>query len=179
MATPIEMPKLGNTVEECLLARGTSAKGDAVADGRARRRDRDRQGDLRTDRSRRRHAAGDVLRTKATWSRCSPISASSARPARASTPFQPPSGRARRRRAVGSSAQQSRRRAEPRPSAAVPAPPAGRRPSTAPARGASPRDHDFPAGTVAGSGPGGRVLEEDLRRLYLESPRPSSLARQA
>ena len=33
MATPIEMPKLGNTVEECLIARWRRQPGDTVAAG--------------------------------------------------------------------------------------------------------------------------------------------------
>jgi pyruvate dehydrogenase E2 component (dihydrolipoamide acetyltransferase) len=33
MATPVELPKLGNTVEECLLSRWVKRKGDAVAEG--------------------------------------------------------------------------------------------------------------------------------------------------
>jgi pyruvate dehydrogenase E2 component (dihydrolipoamide acetyltransferase) len=38
-------------------------------------------------------------------------------------------------------------------------------------------DHGFHPAGVAGSGPGGRVLEEDLRRLYYSTPRTSSAAR--
>jgi len=33
MATPIEMPRLGNTVEECLLVKWRKQKGDRVAEG--------------------------------------------------------------------------------------------------------------------------------------------------
>src|SRR6185295_15147717 len=33
MATPVEVPKLGNTVEECLVARWCKRKGDAVSAG--------------------------------------------------------------------------------------------------------------------------------------------------
>src|SRR5215475_11318036 len=33
MATPVEMPKLGNTVEECLIARWAKRKGDVVNEG--------------------------------------------------------------------------------------------------------------------------------------------------
>lgn len=33
MATPIEMPKLGNTVEECLIARWYKQEGDTVLEG--------------------------------------------------------------------------------------------------------------------------------------------------
>ena len=33
MATPVEMPKLGNTVEECLLTRWCKHAGDSVVDG--------------------------------------------------------------------------------------------------------------------------------------------------
>src|SRR3974390_114568 len=33
MAKPVEMPKLGNTVEDCLLAKWVKAKGDPVAEG--------------------------------------------------------------------------------------------------------------------------------------------------
>ncbi|MCX6636357.1 MAG: 2-oxo acid dehydrogenase subunit E2, partial [Acidobacteria bacterium] len=35
MATPIEMPRLGNTVEECLLVKWRKQKGDRVAEGEA------------------------------------------------------------------------------------------------------------------------------------------------
>src|SRR3954452_14156919 len=33
MATPVEVPKLGNTVEECLIARWAKRKGDSVLEG--------------------------------------------------------------------------------------------------------------------------------------------------
>src|SRR5579871_1856135 len=33
MATPVEVPKLGNTVEECLVSRWVKGKGDTVAAG--------------------------------------------------------------------------------------------------------------------------------------------------
>src|SRR5947207_13260775 len=33
MATPVEVPKLGNTVEECLIARWAKRKGDSVIEG--------------------------------------------------------------------------------------------------------------------------------------------------
>src|SRR5690348_1540620 len=33
MATPVEMPKLGNTVEECLISRWVKRKGETVASG--------------------------------------------------------------------------------------------------------------------------------------------------
>ena len=33
MATPVEVPKLGNTVEECLVARWCKRKGDPVSAG--------------------------------------------------------------------------------------------------------------------------------------------------
>ena len=33
MATPVEMPKLGNTVEQCLLVAWHKRKGDAVCAG--------------------------------------------------------------------------------------------------------------------------------------------------
>src|ERR1700694_5953200 len=33
MATPVEVPKLGNTVEECLISRWMKRKGDSIAAG--------------------------------------------------------------------------------------------------------------------------------------------------
>src|SRR5580704_11762313 len=33
MATPVEVPKLGNTVEECIIARWCKRKGDTVSAG--------------------------------------------------------------------------------------------------------------------------------------------------
>ena len=46
MATPVEMPKLGNTVEQCLLVAWHKRKGDAVRAGRRSGRDGDRQSHL-------------------------------------------------------------------------------------------------------------------------------------
>jgi pyruvate dehydrogenase E2 component (dihydrolipoamide acetyltransferase) len=39
-------------------------------------------------------------------------------------------------------------------------------------------EHNFHPAAVQGSGPGGRVLESDLRQLYLSTPRVSSVAQQ-
>jgi pyruvate dehydrogenase E2 component (dihydrolipoamide acetyltransferase) len=65
----------------------------------------------------------------------------------------------------------------------VPTGASGGRPAGALTPGLSPRarrfaeDHGFHPASVAGSGPGGRVIEDDLRKLYYSSPRLTSAAR--
>ncbi len=74
MATPIEMPKLGNTVEDCLLARWNKRAGETVAEGEL-------VAEIETDKATfdlTSPVAGTLLATffePATWSRSSPISA--------------------------------------------------------------------------------------------------------
>jgi pyruvate dehydrogenase E2 component (dihydrolipoamide acetyltransferase) len=171
MATPIEMPKLGNTVEDCLLARWNKSAGDSVAEG---------------------ELVAEIETDKATFELTAPLSGTLL-----ATFFHPGDlvpvftnicviG------APGESFDAFRPQAQPAPAvespppaspvataaAASPAPPTSQQSFFSPRARRFAAEHNFHPEHVAGSGPQGRVLEDDLRRLYFESPRPTSLAAQ-
>jgi pyruvate dehydrogenase E2 component (dihydrolipoamide acetyltransferase) len=175
MATPLEMPKLGNTVEDCLLARWNKRAGDTVAEG---------------------ELVAEIETDKATFELTSPVDGTLlatffeagdlvpvftnicviGAPGESVAAFQPQ---------VASAPGTERRSSEPAPSEELaPPPPSGGGPASlsAPQGLYSPRakrfaaEHGFRPEHVAGSGPQGRVLEADLKRLYYESPRPTPLA---
>jgi pyruvate dehydrogenase E2 component (dihydrolipoamide acetyltransferase) len=160
MATPIEMPRLGNTVEECLLVAWRKRKGDLVAEGEL-------IADIETDKANFEIAApvaGTLLEVFSQEGDLVPVLTNIGvigEPGEPVDQFRP--------------AQDWQ--AEP------PAPPdrepvSGTVGQTFPsARGLlSPRarrfaaEHDFHPDEVTGSGPGGRVLESDLKRLYSAAP---------
>jgi len=185
MAIPVEMPKLGNTVEECILAGWKKKKGDSVAEGEI-------LADIETDKATFElpsPAGGTLLELFFGAGSLVPVyanvcvigdpgeSVESFRPAQTAAPA--PAARAP---APAASA---------RAAAAVVAAPAAA-PAASPAAAVyvappqvflSPRarrfaqEHGLVAPTTPGSGPGGRVTEEDLRRIYFGSPRLSPLAR--
>src|SRR6185369_1949543 len=156
MATPVEAPKLGNTVEEVLVARWAKRKGDPVSAG---------------------ELVAEIETDKATFEVTSPVDGTLLEiffeegalvpvftnlfvigdPGESVDSFRPQSGEA----------------------PAVDAPPAAPVFSAAPATSAaapatsfSPRarrfaqEHDFHPASIVGSGPGGRVIEDDLREAY-------------
>lgn len=178
------MPKLGNTVEDCLLASWNKRVGDTVDEG---------------------ELVAEIETDKATFELTSPVGGTLlatffqagdlvpvftnicvvGAPGESVAAFQPQ---------ASSAPATERPSSEPPPSrgedAAVPhqsAPPAAASSGPAalsPQQGFySPRakrfaaEHGFRPEHVAGSGPQGRVLEEDLKRLYYASPRPTPLAR--
>jgi pyruvate dehydrogenase E2 component (dihydrolipoamide acetyltransferase) len=165
MAIPIEMPKLGNTVEECLLVRWNKHPGDRVSAG-------DLIAEIETDKATFELTApveGTILRAFFPEGELVPVFTNICvigSPGESIEQFAP--------QKLAESA-----RAEP----SVPPRPVERRAPVSEA-GFSPRarrfarEHDFYPQAVTGSGPGGRVLEEDLRGLYHASPRSSSLAKQ-
>lgn len=191
MPTPIEMPKLGNTVEECLLARWLKRAGDQVAEGEP-------IADIETDKASYElvaPAAGTLLATffeegdlvpvfttvgviGAPGDDVAPFRGRTAAAAPAETPA--PSAAAASRSTPPPVAAPS--------SSAAPEVSAGRAAGTgtqaadAPAP-LSPRarrfaaEHGFLPAPVAGSGPGGRLLEADVRRAYEAAARPTPLAR--
>jgi pyruvate dehydrogenase E2 component (dihydrolipoamide acetyltransferase) len=173
MATPIEMPKLGNTVEECLISRWRKQAGETVAADEI-------IADIETDKSTfelTTPVAGTLLGVffgdgdlVPVYSNVCVVGAPGEaidefRP-KAPSPESPPPQQA-----------QSVQAASPSRNVAAAAPAPG-----ASSAGLSPRarrfaeEHSFFPEGVVGSGPGGRVLEEDLKQLYYRSPRPSSLA---
>ncbi|MDP2998402.1 MAG: dihydrolipoamide acetyltransferase family protein [Bryobacterales bacterium] len=166
MATPIEMPRLGNTVEECLLAKWRKQKGDRVAEGEV-------IADIETDKATFEIAAptaGTLLDLFFDEGDLVPVLTHICvigEPGEASEPFRP-------RTAAASTPAAPRERADA-PAAPAPEPPGEMRLSPRARRFA--QEHDFHPETAAGSGPAGRVLEADLKSLYSEMPRVSSLAR--
>jgi pyruvate dehydrogenase E2 component (dihydrolipoamide acetyltransferase) len=175
MAIPVEVPKLGNTVEECLIAKWRKHKGDAVSAGEV-------VAEIETDKATFEVTApvdGTVLETFFDEGALVPVFTNLfviGEAGEAVDAFRP----------QGATALASAAATEAAPTATPDAPKADRqvaRPLAAePSGSLSPRarrfaaEHDFHPAAVTGSGPAGRVLEEDLRKQYYESPRVSSLA---
>jgi len=168
MATPVEVPKLGNTVEECLIAKWRKHKGEQVSAGEV-------VVEIETDKATFEVTApadGTVLETFFEEGALAPVftnlfvigaageSVDAFRPQGAAAP------------AVTEAAPAA---APEAPKAARPAPAASSGPLSPRARRFA-AEHDFHPDAVTGSGPGGRLLENDLRQQYYESPRVSSLA---
>jgi pyruvate dehydrogenase E2 component (dihydrolipoamide acetyltransferase) len=170
MATPVEMPKLGNTVEECLIAKWRRQKGDVVSPG-------DIVVEIETDKATFEVPApvgGTLLATFFDEGALVPVYTNIfaiGEPGESIEAFRP-----------GSEARAEA--ATPIVAPEQPAPRVERSPAPlATSAPFSPRarrfvaEHDFHPAAVAGSGPGGRVLEQDLRELYFSSPRLSEAAR--
>jgi pyruvate dehydrogenase E2 component (dihydrolipoamide acetyltransferase) len=160
MATPVEVPKLGNSVEECIIGRWVKRPGDVVAAG-------DVVAEIETDKTTFEVTApvgGKLLATFFEEGAVVPVftnffvvgdageNADAFRPRGASAAGTPVA-------------------------AATPAPIVTAAPLRNGAVRMSPRArrfaevHDFHPTSVAGSGPGGRILEEDIRKLYEARPR--------
>ncbi|MGD0497880.1 MAG: dihydrolipoamide acetyltransferase family protein [Bryobacteraceae bacterium] len=174
MATPVEAPKLGNTVEECLVSQWRKRKGDLVSAG-------DVVVEIETDKAAFEVAApvgGMLLATFFDEGALVPVYTNLfviGEPGEDVEAYRPgavaPGPKGAPSASGGLSAEQE----------------APLTPKTPPAEtggATSPRARRFaeerglnPAG-VPGSGPGGRVLENDLRKLYDSTPRVSSAARQ-
>jgi pyruvate dehydrogenase E2 component (dihydrolipoamide acetyltransferase) len=167
MATPIEMPKLGNEVEECLLARWRTQPGETVSAG---------------------DVLADIETAKASFELTAPADGTLLAVFFGDGDLVPVFTTVGVVGSPGEPIDQFRRQAPgnaPEPPADTPA--ASSRPSvpegaSAPAASApamSPRarrfadDHGFFPSAVAGSGPGGRILEEDLKQLYYRARQPS------
>src|ERR1019366_4785436 len=175
MAIPVEVPKLGNTVEECLIAKWRKHKGEHVSAGEV-------VAEIETDKATFEVTApadGTVLETFFEEGALVPVFTTlfvMGEPGENVDAFRP----------QGAAAPAGAPAKEAAPAAAPDAPKANRqvaRPVPAePSGSLSPRarrfaaEHDFHPASVTGSGPAGRVLEEDLRKQYYESPRVSSLA---
>jgi pyruvate dehydrogenase E2 component (dihydrolipoamide acetyltransferase) len=172
MAIPVEVPKLGNTVEECLIAKWRKHKGEHVSAGEI-------VAEIETDKATFEVTApadGTVLETFFDEGALVPVftnlfvigeageSADAFRPQGAAAPA-----------AAEAAPAATPEAAKADPQVARPAPAASTGPLSPRARRFA-AEHDFHPGAVTGSGPAGRVLEEDLRQQYFESPRVSSLA---
>ncbi len=171
MATAVEVPKLGNTVEECLISGWRKRKGDPVSAGEV-------IVDIETDKATFEVAApvgGVLLDTFFEEGSLAPVFTNLfiiGEPGENIDSFRP-----------GAS----------KPSTGLPEDGVGSVPGTkspvpistptrAPSRAYSPRarrfadERSFHPEEVMGSGPGGRVLEEDLRAAYYASSRISEAA---
>jgi len=159
MATPIEMPKLGNDAEECLLARWYKQPGETVAAG-------DVIADIETEKSSfelTTPVGGTLLAAFFADGELVPVfttvcvvgdpgeNVDQYRPG-ASSPAPAPE-----ELAPVSSTQAVAQEA---------AVPAAFAPAMSPRARRFAKEHDFFPGEVTGSGPGGRILEADLARLY-------------
>jgi len=176
MATAVELPQLGNTVEECLITRWVKRTGDTVSPG-------DIVAEIETDKTTfeiTAPVAGTVLATffdegalVKVFTNIFVIGA----PGESAAAFDP--------RAASREPQSAITDPNPTAAAAKEDAPAHREPRTAGSGPLSPRARRFAAKhnvhptATAGSGPGGRVLESDLRREYRAAAQaplaPSSL----
>ena len=182
MATPVLMPRLGQSVESCILVSWKVKKGDTVAQGQP-------VGSIETDKSSfdiEAPAAGTVLELFFDEGADIPVlthiaaignpgeDVSALRPSGATAPTAEISGQ---KSAVSQT-----------PSPSSPAAPQSSEPRTLnpePSSGISPRArnlagrHGVDAAQLAGSGPGGRVIERDVQAAVAGSPRLSAAAKSA
>jgi pyruvate dehydrogenase E2 component (dihydrolipoamide acetyltransferase) len=194
MATPVEAPKLGNTVEECLVAKWLKRKGERVSAGETVL-------EIETDKATFEVAApvnGALLETFFAEGALVPVFTNLfviGEPGENVEGFRPreigdqgpggvpaaSAGRGRQEPEIGGQGPAARERQEPTSPARTRG--SSGYPARSPAPILSPRarrfaeEHGFHPASVAGSGPGGRVVEDDLRKLYSSSPRLSSAAR--
>lgn len=172
MATPVEMPKLGNTVEECLLAKWRKQKGAAVAAG-------DIIAEIETDKANfdvPAPASGTLLATFFPEGALVPVYSNICvigEPGEDAEIFRPaPQTAAIETQKAG----QAPTPAPAPPVGPVPSPPQPTELFLSPRARRFAGQHRFHPRQVAGSGPGGRVLESDVRQAYYSEPRLSSLA---
>jgi len=177
MATPVEMPRPGITVEECLLVKWRVRKGEPVAAGQV-------IAEIETDKAGfevEAPAAGILLETFAAEGELVPVFTNICvigQPGEDAEPFRPrPAAQAGRVTTEESGASSSLAATEAR---LVPSPPelATEKAAFSPRARRFAQERGFFPEAVRGSGPGGRVLEEDLKRLYFASARTSPLARE-
>jgi pyruvate dehydrogenase E2 component (dihydrolipoamide acetyltransferase) len=163
VATPVELPKSGNTVEECVISRWVTQTGDIVAIG-------DLIAEVETDKAMFEITApvgGTVLATFFEEGALVPVFTTVCvigKPGEAIEMFRPPTasrhqGSGIRDSGLGIRAQGSTA------CASAPLSPRARRFAA---------ERAFEPNAVVGSGPGGRVLEQDVREAYESARRPSS-----
>jgi pyruvate dehydrogenase E2 component (dihydrolipoamide acetyltransferase) len=175
MATPVEVPKLGNTVEECLVARWCKHKGDPVSAG-------DVVAEIETDKATFEVTApvdGTVLETFFDEGSLVPVFTNLfviGAPGESPAPFRPQPASAAADSGAGNLggtgdspvASPGQRAGE------SPAPPKTGQEAcpTSPRARRFADEHNFHPAAITGSGPGGRVVEQDVRALYYSGPAP-------
>ncbi len=164
MATPVEAPKLGNTVEECFISRWLKRRGDSVSAG-------DIVAEIETDKATFEVSApvsGTVLEIFFDEGALVPVYTNMfviGDPGERVETFRPSRSAAIvAQRAVEHGVVE--RVSEPVVSSSSPTHSAGYSPR---ARRFA-EEHNFHPASVRGSGPSGRVMEEDLRRVYYGGP---------
>jgi pyruvate dehydrogenase E2 component (dihydrolipoamide acetyltransferase) len=184
MATPVEVPKLGNSVEECIIGRWVKHPGEAVAAG-------DVVAEIETDKTTFEVTApvdGKLLATFFEEGAVVPVftnffvvgdageNADAFRPGAARVEATPagvatPAAVVSTVKApLGDRATATAGTSAAKPvTAAAPIVNGGARMSPRARRFADV--HDFHPQAIVGSGPGGRILEEDVRKLYEARPR--------
>ena len=181
MAVAVEIPKLGNTVEECLISRWLKEEGQTVAAGEP-------VVEIETDKTSFEVEApidGTLLARFFNKGALVPVFTKLfviGNPGESVEEFRPQGEGARASSDAARSAEPSGQGTQ---TADQPAARAGADVIAASSSAAwSPRarrfaeEHNFHPQAVAGTGPGGRVLENDLRALYHASPRLSDAAGQ-
>ncbi len=172
MAIPVEVPKLGNTVEECLIAKWRKHKGEQVSAGEV-------VAEIETDKATFEVTApadGTILETFFDEGALVPVFTNLfviGEAGESADAFRPQGAAAPAAKEPAPAATPETPKADRQPPR--PAPPASSGPLSPRARRFA-AEHDFHPAAVTGSGPAGRVLEEDLRQQFYESPRVSSLA---
>jgi pyruvate dehydrogenase E2 component (dihydrolipoamide acetyltransferase) len=172
MATPIEMPQLGNTVEECILTRWFTRAGESVTAG-------DLIAEIETDKTTFEIAApvgGTLLATFVEDGALVPVFTNICVIGHAGEDVEVfrPRGAGVASPSSAPQAPTSVTGAETEELATAPSPAVHPGVPTRTRRVAafSPRasrfaaEHDFHPGSISGTGPGGRVLERDVRREY-------------
>jgi pyruvate dehydrogenase E2 component (dihydrolipoamide acetyltransferase) len=177
MATPVELPKSGNTVEECVIGRWVKQAGDAVSAG-------DVLAEVETDKATFEITApvgGTLLATFFPEGALVPVFTTVCVIGGAeedAEAFRPPAEAGTRKSGFGIRREPGR---IPSPAPRIPTP-EPRIPTAVPV---SPRarkfaaERNFEPAAIIGSGPGGRVLEQDIRKAYESARAATPIARPA
>jgi len=180
VATPVEMPQLGNSVEECILTRWLKQEGDAVSAG-------DMVAEIETDKTTFEVTSpvdGTVIATFFEEGALVPVFTNIfvvGEPGETGEEYRPGSPGARKPDGPEARVPDAPEdRVPDSPEARVPGTPGAGELATAGAA-VSPRAarfaaaHGIETSGLAGSGPGGRVIEKDVRRAYQgQAAEPSS-----
>ena len=170
MATAVEVPKLGNTVEECIVAKWRKRKGEAVAAGEV-------VAEIETDKAMFEVAApvdGTLLETFFDEGALVPVFTNLfviGAPGESAEPFRPGGRKSPEAPAATATGRPER---SPQPEGlshkSVSTGTHARSAKFSPRARRFAEEHGFHVPPPIGSGPGGRVLEEDVRRAYYSAP---------
>jgi pyruvate dehydrogenase E2 component (dihydrolipoamide acetyltransferase) len=166
MATHVEVPKLGNTVEECIVARWCKRQGDAVFAG-------DIVAEIETDKATFEVAApvtGTLIATFYDEGALAPVFTRLFVIGEPGESYDGPGG-ADLPASASPAAEITPQpvhipTTEPRPQGSGAVVNGNHAAAFSPRARKFARDHNFNPSAVAGSGPHGRILEQDLRKLY-------------